>query len=241
MTQVLTISMVSEQVKIIYFSDMLCVWAYVAQIRIDELTRNYGQKIRVENHFISIFGSTDKRIGRGWKDRGGFEGFAEHVASVSHRFDHIRVNPEVWRACIPTTSLSSHLFVKAVQGLEDKGVLSLKEQAPAGRTMAEELIWRIRCAFFENARDISQLSVLFDIAEQLGLPATRINDQILNGAAMAALHEDFELQSAYRLEGSPSFLMNDGRQKLYGNVGYRVLDANVAELLHNPVSDASWC
>ena len=70
----------SEQVKIIYFSDILCVWAYVAQIRIDELVKNYGQKIEVENHFISIFGSTEKRIGQGWKARGGFEGFADHVA-----------------------------------------------------------------------------------------------------------------------------------------------------------------
>jgi len=36
--------------------------------------------------------------------------------------------------------------------------------------------------------------------------------------------------------------MNDGRQKIYGNVGYKVMEANVAELLSNPKSgDASWC
>ena len=220
---------------------MLCVWAYVAQIRIDELIKNYGRKVEVENHFVSIFGSTEKRIVQGWKDKGGFEGFADHVCSVANRFDHIKINPEVWRGCFPKTSLNSHLFVKAVQGLEDNEALSMSEQAYAGRTVTEELIWRIRCAFFENARDISQISVLFDIAEQLGLPANRINDQIRSGAAMAALYEDFELQLAFHLEGSPSFLMNDGRQKLYGNVGYRVLDANVAELLNNPVSEASWC
>ena len=85
------------------------------------------------------------------------------------------------------------------------------------------------------------MSVLFDIAEELGLPSSRINDQLVNGAAMADLYEDFELQSAFHLEGSPSFLMNEGRQKLYGKVGYRVLDANVAELLNNPDSEASWC
>jgi hypothetical protein len=35
--------------------------------------------------------------------------------------------------------------------------------------------------------------------------------------------------------------MNDGRQKLFGNVGYRLLEANVQELLRTPAGEASWC
>jgi len=36
--------------------------------------------------------------------------------------------------------------------------------------------------------------------------------------------------------------MNDGRQKLFGNVGYRLLEANVQELRRRPAKDeASWC
>ncbi|MEZ5483114.1 MAG: hypothetical protein R3E73_13460 [Porticoccaceae bacterium] len=31
--------------------------------------------------------------------------------------------------------------------------------------------------------------------------------------------------------GSPSYVINGGRQTLYGNVGYRVLRANIDELL----------
>ena len=38
------------------------------------------------------------------------------------------------------------------------------------------------------------------------------------------------------------FQMNDGRQKLYGNVGYGVIEANIKELLRSPVAGtASWC
>jgi len=33
-----------------------------------------------------------------------------------------------------------------------------------------------------------------------------------------------------------------GHQLLYGNVGYRLIEANVRELLHNPeAGEASWC
>ncbi len=43
------------------------------------------------------------------------------------------------------------------------------------------------------------------------------------------------------LKGSPSLVMNNGRQVLYGNVGYRIINANVKELLKRPDSEASWC
>jgi len=45
-----------------------------------------------------------------------------------------------------------------------------------------------------------------------------------------------------RIEGSPSFVLNEGRQKLYGNVGFRIIEANIQELLRAPGTDqVSWC
>ena len=44
------------------------------------------------------------------------------------------------------------------------------------------------------------------------------------------------------IEGSPSFVLNEGRQKLYGNVGFRIIEANIQELLQAPGGNqASWC
>ena len=40
-----------------------------------------------------------------------------------------------------------------------------------------------------------------------------------------------------RIEGSPSFVLNEGRQNLYGNVGFRVIEANIVELLRVSDSD----
>ena len=45
-----------------------------------------------------------------------------------------------------------------------------------------------------------------------------------------------------RIEGSPSLVLNEGRQKLYGNVGFRLIEANVQGLINAPAADdASWC
>jgi hypothetical protein len=44
------------------------------------------------------------------------------------------------------------------------------------------------------------------------------------------------------IEGSPSFVLNEGRQKLYGNIGFRLIEAKIQELLRSPRADeASWC
>lgn len=33
----------------------------------------------------------------------------------------------------------------------------------------------------------------------------------------------------------------EGRQVLYGNVGYRILNAHIEELAKTPTLEASWC
>jgi len=69
----------SDKIRISYFSDVLCVWAYIAQIRLDELKQHYKDKLDIQYHFIPLFGCTEKRIGEGWQDKGGFEGFGQHI------------------------------------------------------------------------------------------------------------------------------------------------------------------
>jgi predicted DsbA family dithiol-disulfide isomerase len=63
----------------------------------------------------------------------------------------------------------------------------------------------------------------------------------MDGSAMSALMNDYQKSNQQGIKGSPSYVINGGRQTLYGNVGYRVLLANLEELLNNPEDEASWC
>jgi predicted DsbA family dithiol-disulfide isomerase len=102
-----------EPIRISYFSDVLCVWAYIAQIRLDELKSALGDKIVIEPHFSSVFGDAHPKLEKNWR-------------------------------------------------------------------------------------------------------------------------RDFELTKKHTLTVSPTLIFNESRQRLYGNVGYRVVEANIRELLHNP-------
>jgi protein-disulfide isomerase len=53
---------------------------------------------------------------------------------------------------------------------------------------------------------------------------------------------DYQEAQALGVKGSPSLVLNEGRQTLYGNVGFRVIEASIAELLREPEAGAaSWC
>jgi len=225
-----------------YFSDVLCVWAYGAQPRLDELKAKYSGRITVRYRFIPLFAAAHDRIEARWSDRGGFAGFNRHVRDIAARWDHLSVHPDVWLREPPVSSTGAHIFLKAIQLLREGGMLSSQAASAGARDQFEEAVWRVRCAFFEGAQDVGKTSILDEIARSLGLPLDAIRRLSHSGEAHAALHSDLEAKEQYRVQGSPTLILNEGRQHLYGNVGYRIIEANVRELLHNPsYGEASWC
>ncbi len=231
-----------KPIVIDHFSDLLCVWAYAAQIRLDELQREFGKQVHINYHFVSIFSVTEQRIGEGWKDKGGYVGFGKHVQAVCQQFPHVEISADVWCGDAPKSSANAHLFLKAVQLLEQTGEISCVAQASCdGRNLFEETVWRLRQAFFRDNKNISRLECQLALADEMGLPCDKIVELLHDGSAMAALCRDTDLCKEYAVAGSPSYILNEGRQKLYGNVGYKVIAANVQEVLHQPQHQASWC
>jgi predicted DsbA family dithiol-disulfide isomerase len=224
-----------EPIRILYFSDALCVWAYIAQIRIDELKVTFQENIEIEHHFVPVFGTAHEKLKNRWQDRGGLKGYSDHVREVVEKFDHITIDPDIWTKVTPASSTSCHLFLHAIQLLEQKGLVARSHQV-FGRA-----IWAFREAFFTKLANISDRTVQFEIAEELRLPIASIQAQIDSGEAYAQLSKDFDLVKEHTVTVSPTMIFNEGRQRLNGNVGYRVMEANIRELLHNPPGEQSWC
>lgn len=231
----------SVPVSITYFSDVLCVWAYAAQIRLDEIGKHFGEDVHIDYKFCSIFGNSADKIARGWSDKGGYEGFNRHLRSVGKKFSHVDVHPGIWLDTRPASSDSVHLIIKAVQALEQKWSKDDAERAD-GSHLSTKFIWRLRRAFFHECRNVSHRDVQYEIADELGLPLASLEAEINSGAAFAALAADYQDRDHLKIEGSPTFVLNQGRQKLYGNLGYRVIEANIRELLRSPgLGEMSWC
>lgn len=217
----------AEPVKVQYFSDLLCVWAYVGHARLVELEAAFGPAVDTDSHMITVFGDAHGKLERGWAQRGGPAGYAAHVRGVVSRFPHVDVHPDTWEKVIPTSSLGAHIFLAAVKLLD--------------RDRFRAASWALREAFFRDAIDISRRDAQLAVAETLDLPVGAIEELLASGRAHAELARGLDLQRQYVVEVSPTFVFNEGRQRLNGNVGYRVIEANVRELLRAGEVGQSWC
>lgn len=217
-----------------YFSDVLCIWAYVSQIRLDQLAAEYGDRITIEEKFSSVFPDARNKIGANWKDKGGYEALNKMYQKIAGKYPHISVHEDVWTKTQPRTSSSVHLFLKAIQLLDGDAAFTDLTSTKA--------ISKFRSALFAEARDISDWKVQGEIAEELGLDVENIKAKIHSAEAAASLDADLKLAETLGIKGSPTFVMNEGRQVLFGNVGYKLIEANVEELFREKDEDiASWC
>jgi predicted DsbA family dithiol-disulfide isomerase len=218
----------SEPVALAYYSDVLCVWAHISQARVDEVAERFSNEVSIGYRFCSVFGDTAHKIGIGWAERGGYPGFAAHLRESVSEFDHIKLHPEIWQRDRPTSSTPAHLLLKAVQRVD------------ASRT--REVLCELRSAFFERCLDISSWSALRASLDAVGISTNEVRQVMDSGVAHADLEADHRDQQNLMIQGSPTFILNEGRQKLYGNVGYGVIEANIKELLRSPATGAaSWC
>ncbi|WP_075186178.1 DsbA family oxidoreductase [Teredinibacter haidensis] len=222
-----------SKIQIDHFSDVLCIWAYVSQIRVDELISEFGDKVEVAFHFFPVFGDVPGKIEKNWSHRGGVKAYSSHVQSVADKFDHVSIHPDVWVKNTPQSSLPAHLFLSAAKMAEANG------EAKAGSFL--HFMQKVREAFFVDARDISNRMELLAITEQAGLPIAVIREAVDSGRAHSMICGNMHHSVDLGIQSSPTLIFNEGRQKLSGNVGYRIIEANIRELLENPAGQQSWC
>ena len=223
-----------KSVTLTYISDALCIWAYFAQLRIAEIQRNFEGVVKIEHRFCSVFGDTARKVETAWGHKGGYEGFAAHLKHSAESFPEVTLHPDLWISVQPASSMAPHLTLKAAQ------ILEASKLCAAGS--AESAQWNMRRAFFEDGRNISDWSVQRQVLDASGVSTAEVKRLIEEGVAFAALSSDYQDAETLRIQGSPTFVLNEGRQKLYGNVGYRIIEANIQELLRSPEPDqASWC
>jgi len=222
-----------KTVALTCFTDVLCVWAWIGELRLAELRRTHGEAVAVTQRFCNVFGATALKIQANWGAKGGYGGFADRLAHVMEGFPELTASPDLWRSVRPASSLPAHLALKAVQAqAAERGDPALGDRA----------FLQVRQAFFEQGRDISAAAALDDVLSAAGADLADLRARLARGEAHAALMADYQDAQSLGVKGSPSLVLNEGRQTLYGNVGFRVIEANIAELLREPQAGAaSWC
>ena len=224
-------------ISVDYYSDVLCVWSYATKIKIDEMKKNFAEQLNINYRYMPLFSDMHTMLNNNWADRGGLQGYNKMMHTLNEKFPYVEMHPEIGLKNLPHSSSACHLFLKAVSLLEERGEIHADDKQ---NTLLEQADWKIRLGYFKEAVDVSRQSEQMAIAEELELPVTKLEELLCNGEAMAALSSCTAGDKQKLLEGSPTFIFNEGRQKLYGNIGYHIIEANIKALLAAPSDKPSW-
>lgn len=216
-----------------YWSDPLCVWAFIAQDKLDQILRQRGDLLSVDYRIIPVFGSIPHRFRVGAWAESGPEGRAAATRRVAAMRGHGSVTGQVWLDDPPASSWPVGMAIKAAMALEADG------QADAGSGAAYQ--WQLRRSFFEDNRNVARRSVMLEIAESLALPVPALEAMLDDGRAMAMLWEDHLERERLKLRGSPTYVFDGGRAQLYGNFNYAILDTTISELARGLEAGCSAC
>lgn len=220
-----------NRLKISYWSDPLCIWALVAEQKLDRVLAELGNDVRVEYRIVPVFGSVPWRFAEGPWAKEGVDGRVAATRRIAEQGGRADVSGECWRKAMPSSSWAPASAIKAVFGLADgRG----EEVGPAYQRALRE-------RFFVAEANISQRSVQLELAEEMGLPRGPIEARLDDGSALAAVCEDHAEKERLRLQGSPTYVFDGGRAMLYGNFAYGILRSTVEEFARGIDPGGSAC
>ncbi len=224
-------------ISIDYYSDVLCIWSYATKIKIDEIKNHFADQVSINYRYMPLFADMHTMLNKNWAEKGGLQGYNKMMHTLNEKFPYVEIHPDIGLKNLPHSSSACHLFLKAVSLLEERGEIHSDDKQ---NTLLEQTDWKIRLGYFKYALDVSKQSEQMSIAEELNLPIKKLEDLLSNGEAMAALSSCTANDKQKLIEGSPTFILNEGRQSLYGNIGYHIIAANIKSLLETPSDKPVW-
>ncbi len=222
-----------KRVEFSYWSDPLCIWALVAQPKLDRLLADLGQHLVADYRIVPVFGSVPWRFRHGpWKDEG-VDGRVATTRRIAEEAGRTDITGECWRKAAPASSWAPAMAIKAVCALDSLGDVPSGSGARYHRGLRER--------FFVGEEDVARREVQLRLAEEHGLPRAPIERRLDDGTALAALWEDHLEKERLKIQGSPTYVFDGGRAMLYGNFDYSILRSTALELVRGMSSGCSTC
>lgn len=222
-----------DQIEFEYWSDPLCIWAYVAQPKLEAVLERHGQHLAPRYRVVPVFGSIPQRFATGSWSEAGPAGRAEATQRVARQHQHENVDGSCWLHDCPASSWSAGAALALVHRMAEDGTTS--------RAQAERYQWRMRERFFVENQNVARRSVQLELAEETDVSRVELERRLDDGTGLSALWEDHARREKLGLRGSPTFVFDGGRAMLYGNFSEAVLNATVEELVKGLVAGGSDC
>jgi predicted DsbA family dithiol-disulfide isomerase len=221
----------SVRLRFSYWSDPLCIWALVAQQKLERVLAELGEHVRVDYRIVPVFGSVPWRFAHGPWSKDGVEGRVLATRKIAGEGGRSDVSGECWTRAMPASSWAPAMAIKAAFALDEE----------RGEAVGPTYQRVLRERFFVAERNIALRAVQLEVAEELGLPRAPMEARLDDGSALAAVCEDHAEKERLRIQGSPTYVFDGGRAMLYCNFDYGILRSTVEELVRGVGPGGSAC
>jgi predicted DsbA family dithiol-disulfide isomerase len=224
-------SVTPRPLRFSYWSDPLCIWALVAQQKLDRVLQELGAHVTVDYRIVPVFGSVPWRFAEGPWAKEGVDGRVAVTRRIAEQGGRPDVSGGCWRCAMPATSWAPSVAIKAVFALE----------GGRGDEVGPVYQRALRERFFVGEQNIALRKVQLEVAEEMGLPRLPIEARLDDGSALSAVCEDHAEKERLRIQGSPTYVFDGGRAMLYGNFDYGILRSTLEELVRGAGPGGSAC
>ena len=181
-----------ELPRVALYADLACPYAYITAYRLRRLRAEYSGRVVIAHKSLAL-----EYVNQQPTPRRTLESECPLLMLVEPELPW-----EPWHASSsewPVTILPAFEAVKCAERQDF--------------TLADDLDWAIRGAFFAGSRCISMRHVLLELAEQVGLAMDRFERDFDSGQARAQVIEEARMGwERLKVAGSPTLVLPSGRQ-----------------------------
>ena len=136
-----------------YWSDPMCIWAYVAQPKLDRLLAETDGRLDIEYRVVPVFGSMQARFRDGPWAKAGPAGRVKVTRDIAREHHCDEVSGECFRGDIPASSWAPGVAIKAVALCERDQLLA------HGAT--SDYLRKLRAALLVENKNIARRQIRF--------------------------------------------------------------------------------
>lgn len=204
-----------KYVEVVEYTDPVCTWCWGSEPVLRKLETRFKDQLKVK----FVMGGLVKDIGDFYDSFNDIGGDAEtsNTQVAAHWLE------ASLKHGMPVKSEGFSLFSKEHPSTYPQNI-AYKAAQMEDQNLADKFMRRIREATATEAKQTNKLSVLIELAADVGLDIAKFIERFSNGSAEAAFEDDLRVMHSYGVRGFPTFLVKYGEQEILMR-GYQSFDA----------------
>jgi putative protein-disulfide isomerase len=204
--------MSADSPRLYYVHDPMCSWCWAFRPVLQQLQRELPDTISIQYLLGGLARDTEEPMPETMRSR-----IINTWHEIQAAVPGTEFNYDFWTQCRPRRSTYPAC----------RAIISCRLQAPEKEP---DMLYAIQRAYYLDARNPSDLDVLVDIAQQLGLDAEQFSADIMSGDVQQRLLNEINQRRELGVYSFPSLVLKHGKSYTSLDIDYTSVNTTLAQI-----------